>query len=249
MMNGSPRRERSRSVSPRHRGRSYSRSRSHSKSRRTSGYRASRGYRSRSRSRGGGRSHSRSPMYSRRRHAGHRVSPSPHQGGGGRRPFPRSDSSRNSRVLQENPGPNKCLGVFGLSLRTTERDLREVFSRYGPIDECTVVIDAQTGRSRGFSFIYFENLEDAKAAKESCNGIEIDGRRIRVDFSITQRAHTPTPGIYMGKPMDRKGYRGSGGGRRDEYRDRGYRRSPSPYRGGGGGRRRYSRSRSYSPRK
>lgn len=43
-------------------------------------------------------------------------------------------------------------------------------------------------------------MEDAKAAKESCNGIEIDGRRIRVDFSITQRAHTPTPGIYMGKP-------------------------------------------------
>lgn len=58
----------------------------------------------------------------------------------------------------------------------------------------------QTGRSRGFAFIYFESMEDAKAAKESCNGIEIDGRRIRVDFSITQRAHTPTPGIYMGKP-------------------------------------------------
>ena len=37
-------------------------------------------------------------------------------------------------------------------------------------------------------------MEDAKAAKESCNGIEIDGRRIRVDYSITQRAHTPTPG-------------------------------------------------------
>jgi len=243
-MNGSPRRERSRSVSPRApRGRSYSRSRSHSKSRRTSGggYRGSRG--------GGGRSHSRSPMSGRRRHTGHRVSPAPQPGGGSRRPFPRSDSSRNSRVLQENPGPNKCLGVFGLSLRTTERDLREVFTRYGPIDECTVVIDAQTGRSRGFSFIYFENIEDAKAAKESCNGIEIDGRRIRVDFSITQRAHTPTPGIYMGKPMERKGgYRGSGGGgRRDDYRDRdrGYRRSPSPYRS----RRRYTRSRSYSPRK
>lgn len=37
-------------------------------------------------------------------------------------------------------------------------------------------------------------------AKDRCNGIEIDGRRIRVDFSITERAHTPTPGIYLGKP-------------------------------------------------
>ena len=37
-------------------------------------------------------------------------------------------------------------------------------------------------------------------AKEQCNGIDIDGRKIRVDYSITKRAHTPTPGVYMGKP-------------------------------------------------
>ena len=37
-------------------------------------------------------------------------------------------------------------------------------------------------------------------AKDQATGIEIDGRRIRVDFSITERAHTPTPGIYLGKP-------------------------------------------------
>ena len=37
-------------------------------------------------------------------------------------------------------------------------------------------------------------------AKERANGMELDGRRIRVDFSITKRAHTPTPGIYMGRP-------------------------------------------------
>jgi len=58
----------------------------------------------------------------------------------------------------------------------------------------------QTGRSRGFCFVYFESSEDSKVAKEQCTGMAIDGRRIRVDFSITQRAHTPTPGIYMGKP-------------------------------------------------
>lgn len=58
----------------------------------------------------------------------------------------------------------------------------------------------QTGRSRGFCFVYFESQDDAKVAKNECTGMEIDGRRIRVDYSITQRAHTPTPGIYMGKP-------------------------------------------------
>jgi len=225
MANGSPHhhsRDRSRSRS-RHRRSSYSRSRSRSRTRKAgfSNREPARrgGYRSRSRER---RSHSRSPMSSsRRRHAG-----------GNRKG---AEFQSNMPPFQpDNPSPNKCLGVFGLSLRTTERDLKDVFSRYGPIEECTVVIDAQTGRSRGFAFIYFESVEDAKAAKDSCNGIEIDGRRIRVDFSITQRAHTPTPGIYMGKPTRR----------RDDYY-RGYRRSPSPHHR----RRRHSRSRSYSPRR
>ena len=58
----------------------------------------------------------------------------------------------------------------------------------------------QTGRSRGFAFVYYESQEDAKAAKEAMCDQEIDGRRIRVDFSITKRAHTPTPGVYMGRP-------------------------------------------------
>ncbi|CAL4063663.1 unnamed protein product, partial [Meganyctiphanes norvegica] len=117
-----------------------------------------------------GRSRSRSPMSSRRRHHGSR----------------------------ENPVANKCLGIFGLSLYTTERQLHHLFSKYGPLAKVQVVLDAKTGRSRGFSFIYFEHTEDAAEAKEQCTGMEIDGRRIRVDFSITERAHTPTPGIYMG---------------------------------------------------
>ncbi len=52
--------------------------------------------------------------------------------------------------------------MFGLSLYTTERDLREVFSRYGPLAGVNVVYDQRTGRSRGFAFVYFERLEDSK---------------------------------------------------------------------------------------
>ena len=58
----------------------------------------------------------------------------------------------------------------------------------------------QTGRSRGFAFVYFESVDDARAAKEAMCDFELDGRRIRVDFSITKRSHTPTPGVYMGRP-------------------------------------------------
>ncbi|CAB3227292.1 unnamed protein product [Arctia plantaginis] len=227
---------RSRSGSPRRGYRSrYSRSRSRSYSPRGS-------YR---------RSHSHSPMSSRRRHLGDR-------------PETRRGVNHRTGEIIENPTPSRCLGVFGLSLYTTEQQINQIFSKYGPVDKVQVVIDAKTGRSRGFCFVYFEHQEDAKVAKNECTGMEIDGRRIRVDFSITQRAHTPTPGIYMGKPTvsrgdngyDRRGrdrddyyYRGGGGGggyRERDYYHRGYRhRSPSPhYR-----RRRYERERSYSPRR
>lgn len=101
---------------------------------------------------------------------------------------------------REQPPPGKCLGVFGLSIYTQERDLKEIFGKYGRLEDVQIVYDAQTGRSRGFAFVYYERDQDAAEAKERCNSSEIDGRKIRVDFSITQRAHTPTPGIYMGKP-------------------------------------------------
>nr|XP_022917630.1 transformer-2 protein homolog beta isoform X2 [Onthophagus taurus] len=210
-------------------GRRY---RSRSRSRSDRRYKSSRYSRSRSRSGGyGRRSHSHSPMSSRRRHMGTR----------------------------DNPKPSRCLGVFGLSVYTTEDELYHIFSKYGPVERVQVVIDAKTGRSRGFSFVYFENTEDAKIAKEQCTGMKINGKSIRVDYSITERAHTPTPGIYMGKPTyisdkwdrrrggdrDRDDYYGGGGGYRGSKYS--HRRSPSPYYR----RRRYdrSRSRSYSPRK
>uniref|UniRef100_V9KMD0 Transformer-2 protein homolog beta n=1 Tax=Callorhinchus milii TaxID=7868 RepID=V9KMD0_CALMI len=152
-----------------------------------------------------------------------------------------------------NPDPNTCLGVFGLSLYTTERDLREVFSRYGPLAGVNVVYDQQSNRSRGFAFVYFENVDDAKEAKERANGMELDGRRIRVDFSITKRAHTPTPGIYMGRPTYNSRRRDTYN-RSERYDDHEFynrsnrRRSPSPYYSRGGYRS-HSRSRSYSPRR
>ncbi|KAL3832199.1 hypothetical protein ACJMK2_023861, partial [Sinanodonta woodiana] len=148
------------------------------------------------------RSRSRSPMSSRRRHMGDR----------------------------DDPEPSKCLGVFGLSLYTEERELHDVFSRFGSLDTVQIVYDRQSGRSRGFAFVYFHSVDDAIEAKDRCNGSEIDGRRIRVDYSITHRAHTPTPGIYLGKPT-------SGFSRK---------RSSSPNHEGAKRSSKYSRSRSRS---
>lgn len=165
-----------------------------------------------------------------------------------------------SIALQVNPLPSRILGVFGLSVHTSESHVRQIFSKFGPIDRLKVVYDSKTGRSRGFCFVYYQNTEDARAAKDQCSGMEIDRQRIRVDFSMTARAHSPTPGVYMGKPTrdhtDREQReRDRGEGDRDYNHHQNYsnstssapnyrrRRSPSPQY-----RRRRNRSVSYSPR-
>ncbi|KAK0421277.1 hypothetical protein QR680_015152 [Steinernema hermaphroditum] len=119
--------------------------------------------RSRSRSpvraRSRSRSRSRSPVRARRNGGG---------GGGGGPP-------RGS--VYENPPASRCLGIFGLSLYTTERDLRDIFEQYGPLEKIQLVVDHPSGRSRGFGFIYFEKMEDAMEAKERAAGLELDGHK------------------------------------------------------------------------
>lgn len=67
----------------------------------------------------------------------------------------------NGDTQRENPPAGRCLGIFGLSIYTQERDLRDVFGKYGRIDQVQIVFDAQSGRSRGFAFVYYENKADA----------------------------------------------------------------------------------------
>lgn len=113
------------------------------------------------------------------------------------------------------------LFVGGLSFDTNEQSLEQVFSKYGQISEVVVVKDRETQRSRGFGFVTFENIDDAKDAMMAMNGKSVDGRQIRVD--------------QAGKSSDNRsrGYRGGSAG---GSRDRGY--------GGYGGSRDYYSSRS-----
>uniref|UniRef100_A0A6B2G7Y7 Transformer-2 protein homolog alpha (Trinotate prediction) n=1 Tax=Myxobolus squamalis TaxID=59785 RepID=A0A6B2G7Y7_MYXSQ len=74
---------------------------------------------------------------------------------------PKSSRERFNGARVENPKPCKCLGVFGLSLYTKERDLKDMFRKCGSIEECTIVYDRRTGRSRGFGFVRFKYQEDA----------------------------------------------------------------------------------------
>ena len=64
------------------------------------------------------------------------------------------------------------------------RDLKEIFSEYGEVVYAKVILDRETGKSKGFGFIEFANPEDAKKAVEEMNEAEIDGRTIKLDFAV-----------------------------------------------------------------
>ena len=78
---------------------------------------------------------------------------------------------------------SKKLFVGSLSWDTNDDGLRTAFSAHGEISEAVVISDRDTGRSRGFGFVTFEDDESADKAVAALNGTELDGRTIRVDVA------------------------------------------------------------------
>lgn len=104
------------------------------------------------------------------------------------------------------PDPSNVIGVFGMSSAVKETDLINHFSEFGKVQKAYVVCDRFTQESRGFGFVYFENIDEAKLAIEKTSGTQFFGREIRVDYSLTEKPHDPTPGRFFGKTMRPRGY-------------------------------------------
>lgn len=114
--------------------------------------------------------------------------------------------------------------VGNLSFRATEDDVRNSFARFGEVASVNIIMDQETGRSRGFAFVEMPNSDEANAAIEGMNDQEVAGRRVTVNEA---RPRTERPrGGGGGGGGGRGGYGGGGGGGRGGYGD-----------GGGGGRR------------
>jgi RNA recognition motif-containing protein len=107
---------------------------------------------------------------------------------------------------------SKKLYVGNLAFGTTDEDLRDLFGQYGAVTSASVVMDRDTGRSRGFGFV--EMGDGAEAAIDATNGVDFQGRTLTVNEA---------------KPREGGGGGGGGGG--------GYRGGGGG--GGGGGNRRY----------
>ncbi len=118
----------------------------------------------------------------------------------------------------------KKLFVGGIAWATDDQGLRAAFEQYGPVVEAKVILDRETGRSRGFGFVTFEEGEHADAAVQEMNGADLDGRNIRVN-EAQERSRGGGGGGYRGGGGG-GGYRGGGGGGWDNNRGGG---------GGGGG--------------
>lgn len=73
------------------------------------------------------------------------------------------------------------LYVGNLSFKTTEAQLRDIFSQHGDVTSASLVMDRDTGRPRGFGFVEFANDEHAKAAIAALNGQNVDGRDLTVN--------------------------------------------------------------------
>lgn len=81
----------------------------------------------------------------------------------------------------------KKLFVGGITWGMDDESLSKAFEEHGTIEEANVVTERDTGRSRGFGFVTFENEEDAIAAQKAMDGKELDGRQIRVDFANSKQ--------------------------------------------------------------
>ena len=77
--------------------------------------------------------------------------------------------------------------VGNLAYSTTSADLEDFFAKYGAIAEVKLIMDRETGNSKGFAFITFDNETSAKNAIEA-NGTEFQGRNLKV--SIARRKET-----------------------------------------------------------
>lgn len=106
----------------------------------------------------------------------------------------------------------KKLYVGNLSYGVTDSQLEQLFSAHGAVQSAQVIMDRDTGRSKGFGFVEMSNSAEAEAAISALNGVEKDGRAMTVNEA---------------RPKAEGGGGGGGG------------RGRSDYGGGGGGGRRY----------
>ena len=120
----------------------------------------------------------------------------------------------------------KKLYVGNLTYEVSDAALEQMFAPHGSVRSAQVIMDRDTGRSKGFGFVEMSTDQEAQAAIQALNGQEVDGRRLTVNEARPREER----GSGGGGGRGGHGGGGGGGGGRGGYGGGG---------GGGGGGRRY----------
>ena len=101
----------------------------------------------------------------------------------------------------------KKLYVGNLAYSMSDSDLQQIFSPHGTVQSAQVIMDRDTGRSKGFGFVEFGTDAEAQAAIAALNGKEVDGRSLIVNEARPKPENRGGGGRGYGR-----GGRGGGGG-------------------------------------
>ena len=107
----------------------------------------------------------------------------------------------------------KRLFVGNLSFNTMEDELIAAFEQDGrKVESAHIMVDRDTGRSRGFAFVEMGSDADAQAAIQALNGTDLSGRTLKVNEAMERQPRGPGGGGGGGGGGSRGGYSGGGGG-------------------------------------
>jgi RNA recognition motif-containing protein len=102
----------------------------------------------------------------------------------------------------------KKLYVGNLAYGVSDGDLQQLFEAHGTVQSAQVIMDRDTGRSKGFGFVEMGSDQEAQAAIAALNGKEVDGRSLTVNEA---RPKEGGGGGRGGSGGGRGGYGGGGG--------------------------------------
>ena len=81
--------------------------------------------------------------------------------------------------------------VGNLPWSASEQELADSFSQYGTVEKTSIIVDRESGRSKGFGFVTMNDADEANAAIEALNGAEFAGRNLKVNEARPREERPP----------------------------------------------------------
>ena len=81
--------------------------------------------------------------------------------------------------------------VGNLAWSASEQELADSFGEYGTVEKATIIVDRDSGRSRGFGFVTMNDNEQGNAAIEALNGTDLGGRALKVNEARPREERPP----------------------------------------------------------